>query len=86
MSWYKPARFSQTSWESSGGGVAFGVEECSGDGVGETGYEGGSKCSLPPCGTAYRSALRVTRIRHTTRGYGSAVDYLELFQVQSLLG
>jgi hypothetical protein len=85
FSWYKPARFCQQSWESSGGGVALRLEECSGDGVVETGYEGGSGYRLPPYGTTYRSALRTTRNRRTTRGYGSTVDYFELFLVQSLL-
>ena len=62
------------------------MEECSSDGVVETGCEGGCGYCLPPFGTAYRSSLRTTRTRCTTRGYGSTVDYPELFLVQSLLG
>ena len=33
FSWYKPALFSQLSWDSPRGGVVSGVAECSGDGV-----------------------------------------------------
>ena len=77
--------FVNSRGSSSGGGGALRLEECSGDGVVETGYEGGSGYRLPPYGTTYRSALRTTRTRRTTRGYGSTVDYFELFLVQSLL-